>query len=402
MPRSRRFLAALFALWACLTLVSWWLYHAAAAGDHTPGVAQSSAVKLASNVVQTLCVPGWVIARILTHRTLHGWWTPPLAVGIGWAVIFLPLSLLVRIRAALAAAKPQERPIDTARRRLVVNGVFVGGAGAVGLPGAHATLVAPWDLRTTRYEIPIRNLPPELEGFKCALLSDTHLGARVPAAFLQRVVAQTLALRPDVVLLTGDYVHSEAELAPAAAAIFAPFIEERIPTLAVMGNHDYYAGIRQIRGAFDAAGVRVVENSAVFIDADRRLCETAPASGLAITGVEDLEMGDVSFEAALRGIPADMPRLLLAHEPDTAELPELRDPPFRVDLMLSGHTHGGQVKLPFIGTPIVPSAFGSKYAAGLVQGPACRVLVSRGIGTSIVPVRWGVPPEVVLVTLTRA
>jgi predicted MPP superfamily phosphohydrolase len=94
-----------------------------------------------------------------------------------------------------------------------------------------------------------------------------------------------------------------------------------------------------------------------------------------------------------------MPRLLLAHEPDTAELPQLNH---RVDLMLAGHTHGGQVKLPLLGTPVVPSAFGSKYAGGLVQGPAYPVLVSRGIGTSIVPVRWGVPPEVVVITLTRA
>jgi predicted MPP superfamily phosphohydrolase len=397
---TRRFILIILAIWAALTLAGWWLYHAAAAGDSAPGSAQHPAIKIASNAVQTLCLPGWVLARTLTHRTLAGAWTAPLAIGFGWAAILAPTLLLWRIRGALAGPAPRAGDVSQGRRRFIVNGAFTGGATAVAGSGAYATLVEPWDLRTTPYSVPIRDLPPELDGLRLALLADTHLGARVPATYLRRVVRTALAARPDVVLLAGDYVHNDPRLAPAAAAIFAPFIEERIPTLAVLGNHDWYAGATQIRRALEDAGVVIVENRPHFIDAaDRRFTDTAPASGLAITGVEDLEMGFVDFDAALAKIPASMPRLLLAHEPDTAELPQLNH---RVDLMLAGHTHGGQVKLPLLGTPVVPSAFGSKYAGGLVQGPACRVLISRGIGTSIVPVRWGVPPEVVVITLTRA
>jgi predicted MPP superfamily phosphohydrolase len=99
----------------------------------------------------------------------------------------------------------------------------------------------------------------------------------------------------------------------------------------------------------------------------------------------------------------ETPRLVIAHEPDTAEIGPLRDADApRIDLMLSGHTHGGQVRLPLVGAPIVPSRYGQKYAGGLVEGPRFPVLVSRGIGMSILPIRFAVAPEIVEVTLTRA
>jgi hypothetical protein len=94
-----------------------------------------------------------------------------------------------------------------------------------------------------------------------------------------------------------------------------------------------------------------------------------------------------------------MPRLLLAHNPDTAEQVK---PTQRVDLMLSGHTHGGQVYLPGLGTPVVPSSYGQKYAGGLCAGPTCPVIVSRGVGMALLPMRLGVPPEIGYLILTRA
>lgn len=402
MPRQHcTLLPRLLATWLTLTLLGWWLYHAAARGDAAPGSTQPAFIKLASNIVQTCCVPGWVLARKLTHHTLRGWWTEPLALGVGWAFCLTPIYLLWLLRSALAG--PRVGRADLSRRRLLVNGAFAGGIGVAGAGGAGATLVVPWSLRVTKYQIPISDLSLELDGFRVAFLADTHLGARVPAAFLRRVVRDTLALRPDMVLLGGDYVHNDASLGPAAAEIFSPFIAERIPTLAVLGNHDWYAGGQEIRAALNAVGIETIDNDARFIDAaTRRLTNSAPEDGLAVAGVGDLEMDVVDFDAALARVPASMPRLLLAHEPDTAEFATFVQRKNRVDLMLCGHTHGGQVKLPFIGTPVVPSAFGSKYAAGLVQGPACRVLVSRGIGTSIIPVRWGVPPEIVEITLSRA
>ena len=119
---------------------------------------------------------------------------------------------------------------------------------------------------------------------------------------------------------------------------------------------------------------------------------------LSIGGVGDLWEDAVDFERALGGCPTGTPRLLLSHNPDVAEqLPAGAD----VDLMLSGHTHGGQVRLPLFGSPFVPSRFGDKYAGGLVRGPRCRVLVSRGVGATVLPMRFGVRPEIVLLTLHR-
>ena len=110
----------------------------------------------------------------------------------------------------------------------------------------------------------------------------------------------------------------------------------------------------------------------------------------------DLWEDRVSFNDALAGVPEDMPRIVLSHNPDVAETMPAG---FRVDLMCAGHTHGGQVWVPTLGTPIVPSRYGSKYAGGLVQGPHCRVLVSRGVGMAILPVRFRVRPELVVIDL---
>jgi len=102
---------------------------------------------------------------------------------------------------------------------------------------------------------------------------------------------------------------------------------------------------------------------------------------------------------ALDGVPAALPRLLLSHNPDTAEMSAARTRQYRVDLMLCGHTHGGQVRIPGLGTPVIPSNFGQKYAHGLVRGPGFRVFISSGLGTTGMPIRFRQPPEIALRTL---
>ena len=120
------------------------------------------------------------------------------------------------------------------------------------------------------------------------------------------------------------------------------------------------------------------------------------------TGVGDLWTDQQRYDDALGGVPSSMPRLLLSHNPDVAEDAALRDPSRRVDLMLSGHTHGGQIYVPFMGTPVVPSRYKGKYARGLVQGPAFPVFVCRGVGHTVMPVRVGIRPELAVIELTRA
>ena len=156
-----------------------------------------------------------------------------------------------------------------------------------------------------------------------------------------------------------------------------------------------------VSDAMARAGVRMIDNARVWVDpATRRLTESETPGALALVGLGDLSEDGVRVDAAFAGVASATPRVVLAHQPDTAELDELRGggrP--RMDLMLSGHTHGGQVRIPFLGTPIVPSNYGQKYAGGLVKGPACPVLVSRGVGLSVLPIRLGVPPEIGLVVL---
>ena len=131
---------------------------------------------------------------------------------------------------------------------------------------------------------------------------------------------------------------------------------------------------------------------------ERRLVPAADA-GLAVAGVGDLWEDRQDYQRALGGLPGSMPRLLLSHNPDLAEQAEFIRSGLRVDLMLSGHTHGGQVRLPGLGAPISSSRFGQKYSQGLVEGPVCRVFVCRGIGVSAFPLRLGVPPEIAVLEL---
>lgn len=292
---------------------------------------------------------------------------------------------------------------------MLVDGLF----GVVTVPGAGAaaaaTMIEPWDLRVRRVSVAIDDLPIELDGFRIVQISDTHLGPRIPEAFIAAVVARARELGPDLFVLTGDYIYSDAGWIEPGARLFGPLVESGIPVLGVLGNHDWWADGPAMSRALTGVGVRMIDNTRIFIDAaTRTLADEPPHRGLCVAGLGDLLTDTLDVEAAFRGVPDDMPRLLLEHVPDAAEDPRLGATgpprfspgfPARVDLMLSGHTHGGQVRIPGLGTPIVPSRFGQKYAGGLVDGPRFRVLISRGVGMSILPVRFGVPPEIGEITL---
>ena len=146
------------------------------------------------------------------------------------------------------------------------------------------------------------------------------------------------------------------------------------------------------------AGIRLLDRDHVFLGPEG-LREEPGEDALCLAGFGDLWEDEHDPADALVGVPGATPRLVLSHNPDYAE----RIPAdLRVDLLLAGHTHGGQVRVPGRGTPVVPSAFGQKYAGGLCQGPRCPVQVSRGVGMAYLPVRIGVPPEIVELTLVRA
>jgi uncharacterized protein len=251
--------------------------------------------------------------------------------------------------------------------------------------GAYPFLEAKW-CRVARRTIALPNLPPPFRGTTVALLADVHHGPFVPLAYVRHVVNLTNALQPDLILLAGDYMHRSAHyISPGIAALGK--LTAPLGRFAVRGNHDNREFEPISQSALAEAKLPDLNNTGTWLE--RR------GARLRICGVGDLWTDEQDINAALGDATPDDAVLLLSHNPDFVET--LRDP--RVGLVLSGHTHGGQVVLPGFGAPRVPSKYGQKYLHGLVQGPCAQVFVTRGVGTVTPPVRFLCRPEVVLITL---
>jgi predicted MPP superfamily phosphohydrolase len=266
------------------------------------------------------------------------------------------------------------------------------GATAVGLSAASwAILVEPGRIAMRAVTLTPPGWPPALSGLRVAVLSDVHTGSpHVSRTRLRTIVERVNAESPDVVLLLGDYViHgvvggsfvAAEETADDLAALRAPG-----GVVSVLGNHDWWYDGERVRRALLSRGIVVLENE---VHAMRRSGMTVWLAGLA-----DLWTRQPDIEGTLGKVPEGAPVLLLTHSPDV--FPQV---PPRVALTLAGHTHGGQVRLPPLPPPVVPSRFGARYAAGHIVEDGRHLFVTTGIGTSIIPVRFAVPPEFVVVTL---
>ncbi len=226
---------------------------------------------------------------------------------------------------------------------------------------------------------------------RIALLSDLHAGSPyVDAAKIERAVALINGARPDLVVLLGDYtIHGVAggrylpidRVAPLLGALAAP-----LGTYAVLGNHDWWDDAAAITKALSAAGIVVLD------DQTRRVGRAEGAFWLA--GLADFWERAPDVPSVLATVDDDLPIIALTHNPDV--FPEL---PGTVALTLAGHTHGGQVDLPLLGRLVVPSRYGERYAYGAIEEAGRQMFVTAGLGTSIIPVRFGVPPEVVILTI---
>jgi predicted MPP superfamily phosphohydrolase len=241
--------------------------------------------------------------------------------------------------------------------------------------------------------VPIARWPADLGPLRIAALADLHTGSpHITVAKLREIVASVNAAQPDLVVLLGDYViHGVAggrfvEIEQTAAALRD--LRAPLGVFAVLGNHDWwYDGARCVR-ALEAVGIHVLEDAAAEV--------TVRGHPLWIAGVSDLRTRPAAIGRALAPVPAGAPVIVLTHNPDVfARMPA------RVLLTLAGHTHGGQVNLPVLGRLIVPSHFGDRYAIGHIHEDDRDLFVSPGIGTSIVPVRFRVPPEVSMLTVGR-
>jgi predicted MPP superfamily phosphohydrolase len=348
---------------------------------------------------------GPLLGVIAHHHRTPDVWLFGLAVNfVGYFLAGLVGVALWRRLTHLPAPAAEEAGTapPCSRRRFLSGGVRaleVGAAGALG----YSLLVEPRRLSVTRLEVPIRGLPAELDGLRLVQITDVHLGPWLSVEYVQEAVRLANEEEPDLACLTGDYVHrSAAYIEPVIRALGE--LRPRIGTVAVLGNHDWWeADIERMRAGFRRAGVVMLDNDRRVLTPDRRIVPSAE-TGLALCGVGDLWEDWQDYHGVLGGLPAGMPCLLLSHNPDVAEDPRLLRllrRGGRVDLMLSGHTHGGQVRFPFVGAPVTNSRYGQKYAQGLVQGPAFPVFVCRGIGVSGLPLRLGAPPEIAVLQLRR-
>ena len=263
--------------------------------------------------------------------------------------------------------------------------------------GTYGLLYGRLNLETVTQKIPLPRLPQAFEGFRIAQLSDIHIGPFMPYEQVRKYVEMTNALKPDLIVLTGDFVTSDPStqeaVVEALSGLTAPF-----GVFGSLGNHDAWAGVqRSITRLFRQRGIRILRSEAVPIaiqgewfnligtdfQSPKQFGPSAPVANL---------LADV---APL--MTRDRVNILLSHNPDTFD----RAAEMGVDLSMAGHTHGGQAALEFISPEIAPSRLVTPYVAGWFRKPGGQLYVNRGIGTIGVPIRLGAPPEITIYQLTR-
>lgn len=288
--------------------------------------------------------------------------------------------------------EPDKAPISR-RRFLQSLGVF-GGAGAAAV-FTDAYYIEPRHLEIGRVDVALPRLGGAWSGLRVAQLSDFHYDTVEDGELIAKAVQLTNTLQPDLVVLTGDFVKfDELHRSPGQAAKADPcarilkHLQAPLGVFAVLGNHDS-CDPAFIARQLDSQGIAVLRNHAIPIERS--------GDRLWIAGVDDALTATPDLAKTFRAIPPGAPTILLAHEPDYADAARS----YPVDLQLSGHSHGGQVRLPLIGCPYLPE-MGRKYPMGFRKLGSMALYTNRGLGTTFLPARFNAPPEVTLLTLRGA
>jgi predicted MPP superfamily phosphohydrolase len=285
------------------------------------------------------------------------------------------------------------------RRRILTLGIATAGSGLLGALDAFA-IEPGFSLVVKEWAVRHRGWPRNAAPLRIGIMTDIHaVEPWMPAGRIGAIVERLNRCKPDIVVLLGDYVNAlrlrfHAALVPVVEWMAAlKELHAPLGVYAVLGNHDWWSGEASlIRRNFEKAGIHLLENTAVKVRREQdRFWIAGLGDQLAFRsrGADDLD-------GTLGQLDGDLPALLLAHEPYI--FPEV---PARITLTLAGHTHGGQVYVPFVGRPAIPAQFAA-YAYGHVEEEGRHMIVSSGLGLSNLPVRFLVPPEIALVTLSHA
>jgi hypothetical protein len=239
------------------------------------------------------------------------------------------------------------------------------------------------EVKTVSLTLP--HLAPEFSGYRIVQLSDIHADRWMTSQRIQKVVGRVNDMHPDLVVLTGDFVtRNPEEFAPSLAVLKS--LQPVDKTLAVLGNHDAWTDPGLIQRTLETAGVQVLNNRSVTLE--------RPSAQLHIAGVDDIWAGRDRLNEVLAALPTTGAAILLAHEPDFADTSAATG---RFDLQLSGHSHGGQIHLPFMKRVLPPLAY--KYPLGQYQVGSMIQYTNRGLGSSGIPIRFNCRPEITIFTL---
>ncbi len=295
----------------------------------------------------------------------------------------------------LVAAPP--RPASVGETALTRRNFLWLAAGSAAGMAFYAGEISRHELEVVYSTIRLPGLPDPFAGFRIVQISDFHFQEYTEAAFIEAVVRRVNEATPDLVVLTGDFVssgplprHFSAKMGYHCAELLSQI---KCPLrYAILGNHDVVVNAHAVTDALLTHGIPVLTNSSVALERDGRR--------LWLAGIQDALEARPSLTAALPAgrNPGQEPLILLAHEPDYADYATGR----QIDLVLSGHTHGGQIRLPFL-PPLVLPKMGTRYVEGLFRlRDGMQLYVNRGIGAVGVPFRFRCPPEISVITLQPA
>ncbi|KWT93563.1 metallophosphoesterase [Candidatus Magnetominusculus xianensis] len=290
------------------------------------------------------------------------------------------------------------------RRRFLLNAVY--GAGTLSVARGYFNSTR-YELQLTKYTVAIAGLPPLFRGLKIALLSDLHASLITSKKLISAAAVVAMQEKPDIIALTGDFITTTNKVDGHPQGTFTPdtkYVTECVDALSgisapmgvygVLGNHDFWSGTQLLNFMCTLFKERLnvvwLRNSHVKLERG--------GEHIYILGVDDYWEKTCSLYDAYKGVPDTAVKILLSHNPDINYEINMSGK-ININLILSGHTHGGQVVLPIVGAPFIPSPYGQKYRTGLVNDGSRMTCITNGVGISILPLRYNCPPEVVIISI---